>query len=138
MNLLLQNKLSKQIIFLHFLMSLLLVGCTNNGKKPNHLSIHPQYIHIGKVQHIDIIPLKINLSNNSEDSITLLGISESCTCIYDSIQLPVVIKPNESKEVSLFYQNKDTSIHGSFSQKIVVHTLSDSIFQQIQLAGTLE
>lgn len=138
MNLFQQNKLKKQIIPLQFLISFWLIGCTNISKESNHLSIHPRHINIGNVQHNVIIPVKVLLSNNSVDSITLLGISESCTCIYDSIQLPIIISPKTSTEVRLSYQNMDTAIYGAFSQKIVLHTNADSTFQHILITGTLE
>ncbi|MBS1629762.1 MAG: DUF1573 domain-containing protein [Bacteroidetes bacterium] len=77
---------------------------------------------------------QIGLTNpNVDSSITLLGVSESCSCVTDSLKLPLIIKPKERISVSFNYRSPKSK--GPFRQKIFFHSDGDSVLQKVTVAG---
>ena len=131
------EKYNKNILFLTFCF-FIFIKCAND-KTPKYLSIEPRSVNIGHIQMKIPYTVKIKFSNNNKlDTIEILGISESCNCVYDSINLPLKIGPNSIQELTFVYENHDTAFHGDFTQEIVVHTKSDSLFQKIEIKGNVK
>lgn len=112
-----------------------IMGCNNDKKKL--LVISSRDVDIGNINYSKPYPFNITLSNTSNEEITILGISESCSCIYDSIQLPFVLMPMEKREIRFIIEKMDSLDKGNFAQKIVFHSDADSIFQSIRVLGCL-
>ena len=117
-----------------FIAILLFASCNNSKKQ---LIISPSNIYLGVVKVGDTMGYKISFLNASKkDSILVKGISSNCTCAIvasDSFCIP----PLATKVVSGKYIGKKDDL-GRVTQRIAVHSDSDSAFQFVTLNATVQ
>jgi hypothetical protein len=111
-----------------------LLGC--GAENATTLTIDNRRIELGVFRSEVPQSFQICVSNPTNGIISILGVSESCSCVSDSLELPIVIAPYKSTCIQFHYLSKSNK--GYFNESIFLSTNTDSVLQRIIVKGVVE
>jgi hypothetical protein len=99
------------------------------------LRIDKTEIDLGHIKTETSRPFQVCVSNPGDKDISILGVSESCSCVSDSLKLPVVLTPHQSMCIQFHYRSKKDK--GSVHESIFISTNTDSLLHKIVVKGVV-
>ncbi len=122
----------KKIIFF----AIIFAACSSS--KTKEIKVNTSAIELGNIEMGDSTRYKIVIKNlSTSDSVSIKGISASCSCMIIDSKIYTSIPPNDSITLNGVFDTK-RSESGAIDQSIAIHTDAINPFVFVKIKGVLK